>query len=145
MSPRPPRPFRIEVRVRYGDTDAAGVVYYANYLRYFEAARVDALRELGLPIREAESRGVLLPAVSARCEYRRPAFVDDLLWVDMWLDHRGRGSFGFSYEVLRDDELIATGGTRHAVVDRETLRPRRLDGWLAELLQRAEERQTAGQ
>jgi acyl-CoA thioester hydrolase len=127
-------PFHIQIRVRYEETDAAGVVYYANYLRYFEVARVESLRAIGQPITEVEARGVLLPAVSADCQYKRPAHVDDLLDVYMWLDRRGRGSFGFAYEVRRDDELIATGHTRHAVVERGTMRPLRLDGWIGELV-----------
>jgi acyl-CoA thioester hydrolase len=134
MSAPTGKPFCIQLRVRYEETDAAGVVYYGNYLRYFESARVEWLRALGTPIREVEARGVLLPAVSAECRYHRPALVDDLLDVLTWLDHRGRGSFGFRYEVRRDGELIASGATRHAVVDREHLRPMRIEGWMAELV-----------
>ena len=150
-----PGPFRTPIRVRYQETDAAGVVYYANYLVYFEVARVESLRAVGMPITEVERRGVILPAVSASCTYRSPAHVDDLLEVAMWTDHVGRASFGFAYEVRRlaagsDDvraqagagapgELIATGGTRHAVVSRETMRPVRIEGWIAELVARAQE------
>ena len=154
-------PFHTPIRVRYADTDAAGVVYYANYLVYFEVARVEALRAVGLPITEVERRGVTLPAVSATCTYRSPAHLDDLLDVAMWTDHIGRASFGFGYEVRRvaggsaagdpcgagdsgadaapAGELIASGATRHAVVDRETLRPVRIEGWIAELVARAQE------
>jgi acyl-CoA thioester hydrolase len=149
-------PFHTPIRVRYADTDAAGVVYYANYLVYFEVARVEALRAVGLPITEVERRGVTLPAVSATCTYHSPAHLDDLLDVAMWTDHIGRASFGFSYEVRRVAEgvgasgpgvgdaaaagtLIASGATRHAVVDRDTLRPVRIEGWIAELVARAQE------
>ena len=137
-------PFTTEIRVRYKDTDAAGVVYYGNYLTYFEVARVEWLRALGTPIREVEARGVLLPAVRAHVEYRRPAIVDDLLCVNVWADRVGRSSFDFAYEVRRGDELIATGGTRHAVVDRETLRPLRLAGWIGELVEAARAWATGG-
>ncbi len=94
-------PFHTRIRVRYEETDAAGVVYYANYLIYFEVARVEALRAVGMPITEVERRGVTLPAVSASCTYHSPAHVDDLLDVAMWTDHIGRASFGFGYEVRR--------------------------------------------
>ena len=145
--PQATGPFRTPIRVRYQETDAAGVVYYSNYLVYFEVARVESLRAVGMPITEVERRGVILPAVSASCSYHRPAHVDDLLEVAMWTDHVGRASFGFSYEVrrlARDGEapvgdLIATGSTRHAVVSRETMRPVRIEGWIAELVARAQE------
>ena len=142
-------PFHTPIRVRYEETDAAGVVYYANYLVYFEVARVESLRAVGMPITEVERRGVLLPAVSATCTYHSPAHVDDLLDVAMWTDHVGRASFGFGYEVRRVAEaaapgytpgvLIASGSTRHAVVARDTMRPVRIEGWIAELMARAQE------
>jgi len=161
-------PFHTRIRVRYEETDAAGVVYYANYLVYFEVARVEALRAVGMPIGAVEERGVILPAVTASCTYHSPAHVDDLLDVAMWTDHVGRASFGFRYEVRRvgdggtpldaplgaasgassdptGDEpgrgcdLIASGATRHAVVDRDSMRPVRIDGWIADLMARAQE------
>ncbi len=145
-------PFHTRIRVRYEETDAAGVVYYANYLVYFEVARVEALRAVGRPIVAVEERGVVLPAVSATCAYHCPAHVDDLLDVAMWTEHVGRASFGFRYEVRRvgdgatpldaplgDAELIASGATRHAVVARDTMRPVRIEGWIADLVARAQE------
>jgi len=172
--PQATGPFRTPIRVRYQETDAAGVVYYSNYLVYFEVARVEALRAVGMPITEVERRGVILPAVSANCTYHSPAHLDDLLEVAMWTDHVGRASFGFGYEVRRvagdvsagdrgnggdaavareplaavareplaadvPGELIAGGSTRHAVVSRETMRPVRIEGWIAELVARAQE------
>src|SRR5215472_8727860 len=65
------------VRVRYADTDQMGVVYYANYLVWFEVARTDLLRTLGWTYREMEDTGVFLPVIEAHCEYRRPARYDD--------------------------------------------------------------------
>jgi acyl-CoA thioester hydrolase len=169
-SPSAAGPFHTPIRVRYEETDAAGVVYYANYLVYFEVARVESLRAVGMPITEVERRGVLLPAVSAACNYHCPAHVDDLLDVAMWTDHVGRASFGFAYEVRRVTEapadagaagsanaaagnraagtgvstgargtLIASGSTRHAVVERATMRPVRIEGWIADLVARAQE------
>ena len=144
-APPVPEPFHARVRVRYEESDAAGVVYYANYLVYFEVARVEALRAVGLPITEVERRGVTFPAVSADCTYRSPARVDDLLDIALWTEHIGRASFGFGYEVRRCDgdgcpcDLVATGHTRHAVVDRATMRPVRIEGWIADLVARAQE------
>ena len=69
------------MRVRYEETDADGVVYYANYLTYFEVVRVEWLRALGYPIPKILAEGIILPVVEARLKYLRPARVDDLLTV----------------------------------------------------------------
>ena len=68
---------KTRVRVRYADTDRMGVVYYANYLVWFEVGRTEWLRETGWSYREMESEGVALPVIEARCEYRQPARYDD--------------------------------------------------------------------
>lgn len=129
--------FSTPVRVRYADTDAAGVCYYANYLAFFEVGRVELLRDLGLPIREAEARGYVFPCVEARLRYHRPAFLDDLLTVELWVTQVRRSSFSFAYQVLRGGELVASGQTRHAAVDPVTLRPERLPEWLMALFDAA--------
>ena len=130
-------PFVTSVRVRYAETDAAGVVYYANYLAYFEVARVEWLRALGCPVREAEARGVHLPVVDARVRYLQPARLDDLLEIHIRASDVKRASFSFDYEVRRGDDILARGYTRHAVVERESLRPLAVPAWLCELLRRA--------
>jgi acyl-CoA thioester hydrolase len=125
------------VRVRYAETDAAGVVYYGNYLTYFEVVRVELLRALGCPITEIEARGVLLPVVEARLKYLRPARLDDLLTVSAGLDSVGPASFAVDYEVTRDDGLLlVTGSTRLAVCERETGRAIAMPAWLRELFGR---------
>ena len=129
-------PFGTSIRVRYADTDAAGVVYYANYLTYFEVARVHLLRELGLPITEVERRGVFFPVVEATCRYRRPALLDDLVTVALWLARVERVRFAFAYEISRDGALLVTGSTRHAVVDRQTGRSVHYPDWLPPLFDR---------
>ena len=133
-------PFTTQVRVRYADTDAEGVVYYGSYLVYFEVARVELLRDLGCPIGEARERGLVFPAVSATCNYRRPGRVDDLLDVRLWLGRIGRASFDFAYHVCRGDELLADGTTRHAAVDVGSGRAVALPDWFVDLWSRAGER-----
>jgi acyl-CoA thioester hydrolase len=133
----PAERFSTQVRVRYADTDAAGVCYYANYLAFFEVARVELLRHLGVPIREAEARGSVFPCVEARLRYHRPAVLDDLLSVELWVTEVRRSTFSFGYEVRRDGELVASGETRHAAVEPITLRPQRLPGWLLDLFDAA--------
>lgn len=128
--------FATRLRVRYAETDAAGVVYYGNYLTYFEVARVELLRALGVPITEVEARGIVIPVVEARLKYLRPACLDDLLDVSLGLNAVGPASFAFDYEVRRDGLLLATGWTRLAVCDRETGRSMPMPGWLKELFTR---------
>jgi len=122
------------VRVRYADTDADGVVYYANYLAFFEVARVEWLRALGYPITRVLAEGVILPVVEARVRYLRPARVDDLLTVRATLASVGPASFAFDYEVAREDGLLlVTGSTRLAVCERETARACAMPAWLRDL------------
>ena len=108
----------VELRVIYGDTDQMGVVYYANYLRYFEAARNEFIRAKGLRYRDLErEHRVMLPVVEASVHYRQPARYDDLLTVEIALTEARRASARFGYRVLRDGEVLATGHTVHACVD----------------------------
>jgi len=107
-----------EYLVCYGDTDQMGVVYYANYLRIFEFSRVIFMRASGLPYREVEAEGVLLPIAEAQVRYLKPARFEDVLLVDAALVKLGRASANFIYRVRRGDEVIATGRTRHGCIDR---------------------------
>ncbi|MGN6104543.1 MAG: acyl-CoA thioesterase [Kofleriaceae bacterium] len=105
-----------EIRVIFGDTDQMGVVYYANYLRYFESARAAYWRDLGKSYQDLVDWGVALPVVEAHCQYRRPAHYEDLLVVDVWVSELRSASLRFAYRVLRGGELLAEGYTRHAVI-----------------------------
>lgn len=109
------------LRVIYGDSDQMGVVYYANYLRYFEAARNEFIRAKGLRYRDFEERyGLVLPVAEAHVNYRSPARYDDLLTVEATLAEARRASARFEYRIVREDgELLATGHTVHACVDRD--------------------------
>jgi acyl-CoA thioester hydrolase len=120
--------------VRYAETDASGSVYHGEYLTYFEVARVEALRDFGVPVGAFEARGVLMPVVEARVRCLRPAHLDDLLDVSVLLNRVGPASFSFDYEVSRDGVLLATGWTRMAVVERDTGRAMQLPAWVRELL-----------
>ncbi|HMG19722.1 MAG TPA: thioesterase family protein [Kofleriaceae bacterium] len=107
---------RHEIRVIFGDTDQMGVVYYANYLRYFEASRAAYWRGLGRSYKDLEAWGVALPVVEAHCYYRRPSHYEDVLAVDVWVSELRAASLRFAYEIHRGDALIAEGTTRHAVI-----------------------------
>jgi acyl-CoA thioester hydrolase len=105
--------FKHGVRVPYAHVDQMGFVYYANYFVYFEMARTEMLREAGLPYTEMENRGVILPVVEAHCRYKKPAHYDDWLVVHSRVPGTEGTKLRIEYEILRDDDLIATGHTLH--------------------------------
>ncbi len=122
------------IRVRYKDTDTMSVVYYGNYLTYFEVARVEYLRERGLPMSEVDKR-IHMPVVEAFVKYVKPAKLDDLLDVRSRVSERKRASFTFSYEIRNEaKELVATGFTRHACWDPATAKMIALPDWLKEIM-----------
>jgi acyl-CoA thioester hydrolase len=106
-------------RVIYGDTDKMGVVYYANYLRWFERGRSEFLRECGVPYGDIETRGIHFPVVEANCQYAKPARYEDLVLIETRLDSVSRASLIFTYRILREGEEapLATGSTKHACVN----------------------------
>jgi acyl-CoA thioester hydrolase len=125
MTPAVGRDSRVRLRVRYAETDQMGVVYYANYLVWFEVGRTEFLRTFGWTYREMEAEGYTLPVISVACQYHRPARYDDELEVvttGAWLSPV---RLAFDYEILRGDERIVTGRTVHASLNRRG-RPVRL-------------------
>jgi acyl-CoA thioester hydrolase len=126
-----------DVRVAYADTDKAGIIYYANYLKYLELGRTELLRSLGVRYRDLEiQRKLFLPAVDARCEYLAPSRYDDLLTVRTWITELGRASVSFACEVADKDlggKTVARASSRHAVVN-DLWRPARVPADLRVLL-----------
>ena len=123
-----------QIRVRYKDTDTMSVVYYGNYLTYFEVARVEYLRQRDLPMSVVNKR-VHMPVVEAFVRYVKPAKLDDLLAVSSRVSERKRASFTFSYEIRNEaKELVATGFTRHACWDPATAKMIALPDWLKEIM-----------
>jgi len=106
------------LRVRYAETDAQGVVYYANFFVWFEVARVGLLRALGSGFRGLESAGVCLAIVEATCRYLAPAHFDDEITVQAWVDKVGRTSFTLGYAVLNrtTGQRLAEGSTAQVIV-----------------------------
>ena len=121
------------MRVIFGDTDQMGVVYYANYLRYFEAARAAFLRSLGSSGKHLDELGVALPVIEAYCKYKAPAHYDDLLSVEITVVEKYAASLRFEYEVTRDEKLLSFGHTVHACINTEG-KPRRMPNELLELI-----------
>ena len=105
------------VTVRYAETDMMGIVYHANYLPWFEIGRTNLLKELGLPYRQLEADGYRLPVLEISAKYSRPALYDDALTIVTYLREKPLLRIRLDYEVLRGDELLATGESVHAFVD----------------------------
>jgi acyl-CoA thioester hydrolase len=124
------------VRVRYAETDRMGVVYYANYLVWFEVGRTEWLRQTGWSYSAMEREGgVQLPVIEAHCEYRRPAKYDDEIVIAARATLVTPVRIRFDYRLTRDDDgtLLAEGHTIHAAVDL-TGRPCRLPDRVRETL-----------
>ena len=119
--------FRLPVRVYYEDTDAGGVVYYANYLKYFERARTEWLRAAGWgQTALASDRGILFAVRSIELDYHGPARLDDALEVEARIAELGRARIDFAQRVLRDGKALCSGRVRVACLDAATFRPRPL-------------------
>ncbi|MBU4612879.1 tol-pal system-associated acyl-CoA thioesterase [Achromobacter sp. GG226] len=130
--PRETDQFRFDVRVYYEDTDAGGVVYYANYLKFFERARTEWLRRLGFEqAAVAQSEGRLFVVRSASVDYHRPARLDDALVIRSRVARAGRASILFEQSCLRDGELLAAGRIDIACVSTPHMRPAALPEALA--------------
>jgi acyl-CoA thioester hydrolase len=129
-------PFDWPLRVYYEDTDAGGVVYHTNYIKYFERARTEWLRQLGYSqLRLAGEEGLLFSVVELDTAFHRPARLDDQLVVRSTVELAGRASVLFRQEIRRngaDGELLASGSVKVACIDASAFRPRRLPHWLLE-------------
>lgn len=124
--------FDYEYRVRYADTDKLGISYYANYFVWFEAARTEYFRALGLPYTECEKQGIFLPVVETSARYFQTSTYDDLIIVRASVSELGKSSIRFEYQVFKKDSLgeilpavLATGFSVHVFVDR-SMRPVRV-------------------
>ena len=115
----------IEYRVPYADTDQMGVVYYANYLEFFERSRNELMRACGYTYRECEADGVMLPVTHAEVDYRSPARYDDILEITAWVKMLKGVRIEIACEVRRkgEEQLLVSGFTRHCFVSTKTFRP----------------------
>jgi acyl-CoA thioester hydrolase len=128
-------PFRHRLRVYWEDTDAGGVVFYANYLKFFERARTEWLRSLGFGQQALrDSTGAIFIVAETRVLYRRPARLDDAIDVTVALREAGRASMLIVQQAWRDDDLLAEGEIRIGCVDQGTFRPVRIPTSITERL-----------
>jgi len=108
----------MEIRVYYEDTDCGNVVYYANYLRYFERARTEFLRSQGIDFSHWMREGLLFTVAEVNAKYHAPAVYDDVLYVSTRVTEIRKVRFGLEHEIIRktNGELLITGGTTMACV-----------------------------
>ena len=109
----------LEIRVRYQETDAMGVLHHANYLTYFEMGRTELLRAAGFTYKQIEADGLYMVIVRVECRYRRPARYDDLLRLRTTTKRATAARIDHEYQLYRGDELLAEAETTLACVDRQ--------------------------
>ena len=128
--------FSFLIRVYYEDTDVAGLVYHANYLKFFERARTEWLREFGLSYSGMEAEGIMLPVISLSINYKNSARYDDVLKVKTTLKKMPTASIEFDYELHNQSgDLLAIGNTILAFIDVKRNRPTRCPKYLLDKLQ----------
>lgn len=116
-----------QVRVRYGETDQMGIVYYGNYASYYEVARVECMRTLGLSYSELEAKGFMLPVLENHSKYLGPAKYDDLLTIKVSIRELPKVRIAFYCDIYNEkNELINEGKTILVFVDKETRKPCRI-------------------
>ncbi|MBS1556289.1 MAG: acyl-CoA thioesterase [Bacteroidetes bacterium] len=112
------------VRVRYGETDQMGYVYYGNYAMYYEVGRVEALRQLGLSYKELEDDGVMMPVLENHSKFHQPALYDDHLKIVTTIAEKPSVRIKFVYAIYNaSNKLLHEGETLLAFVDKKTGRP----------------------
>lgn len=115
------------LRPRYADTDQMGIIHHAKYFEYFEIARTELLRSLGLPYADLESEGYLLPLIDCYAKFIKPIKYDQLIRIETTLENFQGARIHLSYKIFFEDtnELLTEGYTRHSWVKKDSLKPTR--------------------
>lgn len=110
---------KTSIRVIYADTDAMGVVYHTNYIKWFEVGRCELLRSIGYPYAKLEEAGILLPVAECSCKYKQPAVYDDMLEITARVAEVKGATVIMEYEIRKQEtgSLLVTGFTKHAITD----------------------------
>ena len=125
------------ITVRYAETDKMGIVHHSNYPVWFELARTDYIKKLGVPYSVLEERGLMLPLTDLSCRFIKPAHYEDEIEIQAFAAAVSFAKIEYGYRVLRDGELLCTGMTRHGFVDSRSFKPiniKKFDNKLYELL-----------
>ena len=135
-SPVPAAHFHHSVRVYWEDTDAGGIVFYANYLKFFERARTEWLRSLGHSQQEmVDATGCMFVVQETSVRYVRPARLDDVLTITVDIRERGRASLRIAQQAWCGERLLAEGDIRIGCVERATMKPHRIPGPIFEAIE----------
>ena len=126
---------KTEIKIYYNDTDCGGVVYYANYLKFFEQGRTEYLNAVGLSPKELMAQGILFAVVTADVVYHRPARYGDTLVIDTFVTEIFGASVSFGYKVFNKEsnQLLTEGNTKVVLVD-TNMKVRKLEPWFREKL-----------
>ena len=126
--------FEHKIRVRYAETDQMGYVYYGNYSTYYEVARAESIRALGLTYKEIEEAGVIMPVLENNSKFIRPAKYDDELTIQLRIEKFPNVRIRYDYDILKEGVLIHKGFTSLVFVDRATGKPRSMPEVMETLL-----------
>ena len=124
--------FSIKIKVRYCETDQMGLVHHGSYINYFEEARISWISNLGFSYSEMEKSGIILPVSKLNVSYLRPAYFDDDLVVNVDLAEMPTSRLIFNYTIKNKDEVVVTGTTVLAFLNKETKRPVRCPDYMLE-------------
>ncbi len=125
----------LKIRVRYAETDQMGYVYYGNYATYFEVARVEAMRAIGFSYKEMEDRGIMMPVLELKTQFKSPGRYDEELNIKVMIPAMPTLKITFLYEVTGDDGRdVCNGETTLVWVNKETGKPIRMPQELTDLL-----------
>jgi acyl-CoA thioester hydrolase len=127
--------YETKIRVRYGETDRMGYLYYGHYAEYFEVGRTEMLRSLGFTYKSMEDNGIILPVRSMTINFRNPAHYDDLLTIRTCLRSFPEVKLDFQYEIFNEDgNLHGTGNTILVFVDTATKKIRKAPDYFKEAM-----------
>lgn len=127
--------FQTKIRVRYAETDQMGFVYYGNYAAYYEVARVEALRVLGVTYKQLEKQGIMMPVLENYSKYIRPAKYDDMLTIKVSINTKPDSRIRFDYEVFNEEKkLINLGYTILVFVSSTTGKSVEIPDFLMDIL-----------
>jgi len=115
---------KISLRPCYADTDQMGFVHHSSYVRFYENSRWEAFRKMGLPYKQVEEQGILMPVIDMSLKFMKPAFYDDKLTIEVDIRQIGKTRLKFNYETYRSDaELISTASTTLAFIKKKNNKP----------------------
>lgn len=124
-----------KIRIRYGETDKMSFVYYGNYALFYEQARTEMMRHLGITYKEMEARGTVMPVLEMYTRYIKPSFYDDLITVKTFLKEMPTARIRFEYEIYNEAQiLLNTGFTTLTFANAHTLKPMRPPKYFLDLL-----------